>query len=129
MVWPSYGTKRLTCIIGHNPGDSRNNIYIATGDSGNGITHGTIAGILLTDLILGKSNPWATLYDPSRKPREVPETKAEEEGQTTSQEEKSTDKSEHENDKKSPTDWEEGIAFENLKEGQGIVLEEKKIAA
>jgi Rieske Fe-S protein len=32
-----------------------------------GMTHGTIAGLLLTDLILGRPNPWATLYDPSRK--------------------------------------------------------------
>ena len=31
------------------------------------MTHGTIAGILLTDLILGRENPWTTLYDPSRK--------------------------------------------------------------
>ena len=30
------------------------------------MTHGTIAGILLTDLILGRENEWATLYDPSR---------------------------------------------------------------
>jgi glycine/D-amino acid oxidase-like deaminating enzyme len=48
--------KDSIAFIGHNPGDDRDNIYIATGDSGNGITHGTIAGILLTDLILGKSN-------------------------------------------------------------------------
>jgi Rieske Fe-S protein len=33
-----------------------------------GLTHGTIAGMLLSDLILGKRNPWETLYDPSRKP-------------------------------------------------------------
>jgi glycine/D-amino acid oxidase-like deaminating enzyme/nitrite reductase/ring-hydroxylating ferredoxin subunit len=52
--------------IGRNPLDA-DNVYIATGDSGNGITHGTIAGILLTDLIQGRSNPWATLYEPSRK--------------------------------------------------------------
>ena len=32
-----------------------------------GMTHGTIAGILLTDLIVGKKNPWTDLYDPSRK--------------------------------------------------------------
>ena len=50
--------------IGRNPGDQ--NIYVVTGDSGNGMTHGTIAGILLTDLILGRENEWATLYDPSR---------------------------------------------------------------
>ena len=40
--------------------------YIVTGDSGNGMTHGTIAGMLLTDLILGRANPWAELYDPGR---------------------------------------------------------------
>jgi nitrite reductase/ring-hydroxylating ferredoxin subunit len=53
-------------FIGKNPGTDEH-IFIATGDSGNGMTHGTIAGILLTDLILGKKNPWALLYDPSRK--------------------------------------------------------------
>jgi glycine/D-amino acid oxidase-like deaminating enzyme/nitrite reductase/ring-hydroxylating ferredoxin subunit len=53
-------------FIGRNPMD-KDNIFIATGDSGMGMTHGTIAGILLTDLIVGRSNPWETLYDPSRK--------------------------------------------------------------
>lgn len=52
--------------IGRNPGDA-DNVYVATGDSGMGMTHGTIAGMLLTDLILGRDNPWAALYDPSRK--------------------------------------------------------------
>jgi glycine/D-amino acid oxidase-like deaminating enzyme/nitrite reductase/ring-hydroxylating ferredoxin subunit len=51
-------------FIGRNPGDE--NIYICTGDSGNGMTHGTIAGILISDLIRGISNPWAGVYDPSR---------------------------------------------------------------
>jgi glycine/D-amino acid oxidase-like deaminating enzyme len=53
-------------FIGPNPGKDKN-IYIATGDSGNGITHGTIAGILLSDLILDIENPWTELYSPSRK--------------------------------------------------------------
>ena len=53
-------------LIGRNPLDS-DNVYVATGDSGNGMTHGTIAGLLLTDLIMGRVNPWAALYDPSRK--------------------------------------------------------------
>lgn len=53
-------------FIGRNPLD-KENVFIVTGDSGMGMTHGTIAGILLTDLILGRENPWATLYDPSRK--------------------------------------------------------------
>ena len=52
-------------MIGPQPGDA-DNVYIVTGDSGNGMTHGTIAGILLTDLIQGKENPWAKLYDPKR---------------------------------------------------------------
>lgn len=51
--------------IGKNPFDEEN-VYIVTGDTGIGMTHGTIAGILLTDLILGRKNTWAELYDPSR---------------------------------------------------------------
>ena len=50
-------------FIGRNPLDEPN-VFIATGDSGMGMTHGTIAGLLLTDLILGRENPWATLYHP-----------------------------------------------------------------
>jgi glycine/D-amino acid oxidase-like deaminating enzyme/nitrite reductase/ring-hydroxylating ferredoxin subunit len=54
-------------FIGRNPGLSEN-VFIATGDSGNGITHGVIAGMLIRDLILETPNEWAALYDPSRKP-------------------------------------------------------------
>jgi glycine/D-amino acid oxidase-like deaminating enzyme/nitrite reductase/ring-hydroxylating ferredoxin subunit len=53
-------------FIGPDPGDA--NVYVATGDSGMGMTHGTIAGMLLCDLIQGRENPWSKLYDPSRKP-------------------------------------------------------------
>jgi glycine/D-amino acid oxidase-like deaminating enzyme/nitrite reductase/ring-hydroxylating ferredoxin subunit len=52
-------------LIGRNPLD-KDNVYIATGDSGNGMTHGTIAGLLLTDLICRRENPWEALYSPSR---------------------------------------------------------------
>lgn len=51
-------------FIGRNSFDK--NIYIVTGDSGNGMTHGTIAGILLTDLICGRENPWEKVYTPRR---------------------------------------------------------------
>ena len=51
-------------FIGRTSGSG--NVYVATGDSGHGMTHGTIAGMLLTDLIVGRENPWAELYDPSR---------------------------------------------------------------
>lgn len=57
--------KDSLAFIGRNPGDAKN-IYIATGDSGNGMTHGTIAGTLLSDMILEKENTWANLYDPFR---------------------------------------------------------------
>jgi glycine/D-amino acid oxidase-like deaminating enzyme/nitrite reductase/ring-hydroxylating ferredoxin subunit len=52
-------------FIGRNP-DGAENVYVATGDSGHGMTHGAIAGMLLSDLILGKDNEWARLYDPRR---------------------------------------------------------------
>lgn len=41
-------------------------VYMHSGDSGNGITHGIMAGILLTDMIMGRENPWSKLYDPKR---------------------------------------------------------------
>src|SRR5688500_10690889 len=52
--------------IGRNPADEKN-VYVITGDSGNGMTHGTIGGILCTDLIMGRKNEWETLYEPKRK--------------------------------------------------------------
>jgi glycine/D-amino acid oxidase-like deaminating enzyme/nitrite reductase/ring-hydroxylating ferredoxin subunit len=59
-------------FIGRNPGDE--NVYIATADSGQGMTHGTIAGMLIPDLILGVGSRWEKLYDPSRKTlRSAPE--------------------------------------------------------
>jgi len=53
-------------FIGRNPLDD-DNVYIVTGDSGNGITHGTLGGILIADLVTGRPNPWEKLYDPTRK--------------------------------------------------------------
>jgi glycine/D-amino acid oxidase-like deaminating enzyme/nitrite reductase/ring-hydroxylating ferredoxin subunit len=51
-------------FIGRDPGTA--NVFVATGDSGQGITHGALAGILLRDLILNAPNPWVSVYDPSR---------------------------------------------------------------
>ena len=42
------------------------NVYLITGDSGMGMTHGTIGGMLVSDLILGRDNPWSAVYDPTR---------------------------------------------------------------
>src|SRR4029079_15691532 len=60
-------------LIGPDPGNDEN-IYIATGDSGMGMTHGTIAGLLLRDQIHGRSNAWAALFDPKRMPIKSTET-------------------------------------------------------
>jgi glycine/D-amino acid oxidase-like deaminating enzyme/nitrite reductase/ring-hydroxylating ferredoxin subunit len=53
-------------FIGRNPGSDH--VFIATGDSGQGMTHGALAGLLLKDLILSGSSRWAEVYEPSRKP-------------------------------------------------------------
>jgi glycine/D-amino acid oxidase-like deaminating enzyme/nitrite reductase/ring-hydroxylating ferredoxin subunit len=52
--------------IGRNPSDEEN-VYVVTGDSGNGMTHGAIAGMLISELIRRDDHAWAKLYDPSRK--------------------------------------------------------------
>ena len=57
-------------FIGKNPGNK--NVYIITGDSGNGMTHGTIGGILISDIIMGKENEWEKIYSPKRLPLKVP---------------------------------------------------------
>ncbi len=52
-------------FMGHNPADS-NNVYVITGDSGNGMTHATIGAMLITDQIQGRKNSFESLYNPSR---------------------------------------------------------------
>ena len=112
-------------FIGHNPSDDENkNVFIATGDSGNGITHGTIAGIILTDLILGKTNPWVSLYNPTRVPREKlqgSENKKKDENNNNNKKESSLSKNKDNKLKKT--------SLQDLDIEQGIVQEEEKIAA
>jgi glycine/D-amino acid oxidase-like deaminating enzyme/nitrite reductase/ring-hydroxylating ferredoxin subunit len=50
--------------IGRN-GLSRH-VWVATGFSGTGLTFGTLAGMILTDSLLGRDNPYAALYDATR---------------------------------------------------------------
>jgi glycine/D-amino acid oxidase-like deaminating enzyme/nitrite reductase/ring-hydroxylating ferredoxin subunit len=42
------------------------NLYVATGFAKWGMAHATAAGLILSDLLAGRENPWASLYDPSR---------------------------------------------------------------
>jgi len=51
--------------LGRDPGEDH--VFIATGDSGMGMTHSTIGAILITDLIHGAEAQWTALYDPARK--------------------------------------------------------------
>lgn len=41
-------------------------LYVATGFNGWGMTGGTLAAMILSDLVLGNDNPWAQLYDAKR---------------------------------------------------------------
>lgn len=102
-------------FIGQNPHDE--NVYIVTGDSGNGLTHGTIAGMLIPDLINKKSNPWEAIYKPSRKTLAAIKEFTEENVNTANQ----------------YLDWltpGEKKKVEGMKPGEGILLREglKKVA-
>ncbi|KAL8405191.1 hypothetical protein RB594_009916 [Gaeumannomyces avenae] len=52
-------------FIGRDQGRQRTYVGM-TGDSGNGLTHGVLAGRLIADLVEGKESPWESLYSPSR---------------------------------------------------------------
>ena len=54
----------LPYVGSETPDDAR--VLFATGMSGNGITSGTLAGLLLADLVRGHANPWAQLLAPDR---------------------------------------------------------------
>lgn len=41
-------------------------VWLATGYSGVGLVFGTLGGMLLADFALGRENPWAEVYKPSR---------------------------------------------------------------
>lgn len=51
-------------FVGRDP--DNDHIYFVTGDSGQGITNGAVAGILLPALMAGEKHPWQQLYDPAR---------------------------------------------------------------
>ncbi len=51
--------------IGRVPGRPENELVV-TGDSGTGITNGTLGGLMVAERILGRGTPWDELYDPAR---------------------------------------------------------------
>jgi glycine/D-amino acid oxidase-like deaminating enzyme/nitrite reductase/ring-hydroxylating ferredoxin subunit len=51
--------------IGHLPGNP-DNVYVATGYSGNGMTYSHVAALLLRSLILGHDSPYSEVFNPGR---------------------------------------------------------------
>lgn len=52
-------------FTGRNPGNK--NIYVHTGDSGQGITHGVVASLIISAAIMQGQDFWQELYAPDRK--------------------------------------------------------------
>jgi Rieske Fe-S protein len=52
-------------FIGRSP--QYQHVYLVTGDSGQGMTTAGAAALILPDLMAGRANAWASLYEPSRK--------------------------------------------------------------
>jgi len=50
--------------LGRNSGSSH--VYVGTGYSGTGLTFGTLAAMIASDLILERTNRWAALFDATR---------------------------------------------------------------
>ena len=55
---------------GRNPGNR--NIYVHTGDSGQGITNGVAGSLTILPLIIGEDSRYAPILDPGRKPAAIP---------------------------------------------------------
>jgi glycine/D-amino acid oxidase-like deaminating enzyme/nitrite reductase/ring-hydroxylating ferredoxin subunit len=61
-----YDTPDRVPYVGE-PEKKSKGLYIATGFNGWGISNGAAAGLLISDQIQGRSNPWTKLYDPRRR--------------------------------------------------------------
>lgn len=53
-------------FLGRNP-SGPGGVHIITGDCGMGMTNGTLGALVVSDLILGKTDAWAATFDPSRR--------------------------------------------------------------
>jgi glycine/D-amino acid oxidase-like deaminating enzyme/nitrite reductase/ring-hydroxylating ferredoxin subunit len=63
--------------LGRNPGTAKN-VYVITGDSGMGMTHGTIGAMIISNDICGRPSQWADAFDPGRVTLKAAGTYAEE---------------------------------------------------
>lgn len=60
----SYRSVDSLPYIGRSPG--YDNLFVATGYSTSGLVYGTLAGLIISDLILERSNRWEKTFDPRR---------------------------------------------------------------
>lgn len=65
--WSTHDTKTYDKVpmIGKLTSSTRH-LYVATGFKGWGMSHGTLTGLLLRDMITGRDNPWSKLFNPNR---------------------------------------------------------------
>jgi glycine/D-amino acid oxidase-like deaminating enzyme/nitrite reductase/ring-hydroxylating ferredoxin subunit len=54
-----------SAFSGRNPGSK--NVYVHTGDSGQGITHGVVGSLIIASMIMQGRELWQELYGPERK--------------------------------------------------------------
>lgn len=67
LVWAGDGAHRLHALLRpRNPGNR--NIYVHTGDSGQGITNGVAGALNFAALLFEQKAHFAELFDPGRKP-------------------------------------------------------------
>lgn len=66
FLWAAQNYKSADHLPYIGSGSLHPNIYIATGFSSDGLVFGTLAGMIISDSILDRRNPWEKLYLPSR---------------------------------------------------------------
>jgi Rieske Fe-S protein len=60
----NYSPSDYIPFIGKSP--MEDNIYIATGFAADGLVYGTLAAMIISDMIAMKGNPWSEFYNPAR---------------------------------------------------------------
>lgn len=104
------GTPDGLPIIGET---SENGIYVATGFGGWGMTHGTTAAMLITDLIMGKENPLTDLFSPLRFKDSNPIKPSDNGNVETAQ-----------RFKNNKITWPDNIEIPDLKPGEAVIISE-----
>lgn len=66
-------TRDGLALIGRDP-RKRGNVFMTSGGCGAGSSQSAVAGLLIRDLVLGRGNPWASLYAPDRPTLQAPGT-------------------------------------------------------